>query len=132
MATEPKRCGANRKDGQPCQAPALPESEYCFAHDPERKADRDEARRRGGQNSSKIIRLRGAVPPRLIPIFDRLESALQETHDGTLEPQRAQAMASLARAMTVVLTQGDLEQRIRRIEAGQAGKESDHGSTTAG
>ena len=87
MATEPNRCTAKRKDGGDCQAPAL-EDGYCFAHSPSRKAERDEARRRGGKNSAKVIRLRGLVPPRLTGIYDKLEAAFDEVHDGaTFSPR---------------------------------------------
>lgn len=121
--TETKRCVATRKDGQGCQAPALPNSQYCFAHDPDRKAQRDAARQKGGANSAKIIRLRGLIPPRLVPVFDLLEQALQEVHDGRLDPKAAQAMASLARAMTTVLTAGELEERMRKVESGMRGED---------
>ncbi len=117
MATEPNRCTAKRKDGGDCQAPAL-EDGYCFAHSPSRKAERDEARRRGGKNSAKVIRLRGLVPPRLTGIYDKLEAAFDEVHDGaTFSHVTAQALASLARAMVSVLTAGELEERVRGLEA---------------
>ncbi len=115
--TKTKQCAGTRKDGSPCTAFALPDSLFCFAHCPSRKAERDEARSRGGRNRASVVRLRGTIPPRLIPIFDRLERALEETHEGTLDPKRAQAIASLARAMTTVLTSGELEQRIRDLES---------------
>ncbi len=57
-----------------------------------------EARARGGKNSAKVARLRLLVPPRLMPVYDRLETALEEVYGGTLESKQAQAMASLARA----------------------------------
>jgi hypothetical protein len=56
-----------------------------------------------------------------MPLFDTLEAALGETHDGSLDPPRAQAMASLARAMVSVLVSGELEQRVRLLE--QAARE---------
>lgn len=116
MRSESKRCAAKRKDGQPCLAPAL-ESGFCFAHDPARKADRDAARRRGGANSAKIVRLRGLVPPRLQPVYDMLERALREVHDGDISSRQATAMASVSRAMVAVLTAGELEERVRALEA---------------
>lgn len=76
MATDPKRCESSRKDGGHCNAPALPHSLFCWAHDPARAEQRAEARKRGGRNSAKVIRLRGLVPPRLLSVYDRLEDAL--------------------------------------------------------
>ena len=118
MTSDPKRCEAARKNGAPCQAPALPGSRFCFAHDPERAQARVEARKRGGHNSAKVVRLRGLAPPRLVPIFDQLERALVEVHDGELDPKAAQAMASLARALATLLQTGELEERVRRLENG--------------
>ncbi|MDP2674464.1 MAG: hypothetical protein Q8Q00_06110 [Dehalococcoidia bacterium] len=46
------------------------------------------------------------MPSRLQPVFSRLERAMQEVHDGSLEPRRATAMASLAGAMVKVLQAG--------------------------
>jgi hypothetical protein len=63
------------------------------------------------------------VPPRLTVVYERLEQALTEVHGGELDPKVAQAMASLARAMVNVLTAGELEERVRRLEAGVPSKE---------
>jgi hypothetical protein len=114
--TEPKRCAGVRKDGQPCQAPAVAVSGYCYAHDPSRSGERADTRRRGGHNSSAQARLRGLVPPRLIAVYDALEEALEQVHAGTLVPAKAQAMASLARAMVGVLQAGEVEERLRDLE----------------
>ncbi len=117
LASVPNRCDSRRKDGQPCTNPATGGGAYCFAHDPDREQARAEARTRGGQNSSNAVRLGNLCPPRLVAVFDRLERALEEVHTGTLEPRQASAMASLAGAMTRVLTTGELEQRLRDVEA---------------
>ncbi len=112
----PKHCAGVRKDGQPCQGPVLDGGAYCFAHDPARVAERQAARQRGGHNRGAVVRLRNLCPPRLVPVFDQLEKALGEVHDGTLAPSQAVAMASLARAMCAILTAGELEERLRAVE----------------
>ncbi len=116
LRSEPKRCMAARLNGEPCRAVAVADSGFCWAHDPALANDRAEARQRGGKNSATIARLRALVPPRLAAIFDALEAALGEVHDGTLQPSQAHAMAALARAMVSVLTAGELEERLREIE----------------
>lgn len=116
MPTEHKRCAATRKNGQPCNARALPDSQYCFSHDPGRKEQRDAARRKGGHNSAKVVRLQRLMPPRLIPIFDRIEQALEQTHEGTLEPAQANALANLSRALVTLLQAGEFEARLRSLE----------------
>ena len=113
-----KQCTARRRDGQRCMAPALGAGEFCYAHDPDRARERAEARSKGGRNKATIIRLRGLVPPRLVTVYETLETALAEVHDGTLEPRQAMAMASLARAMVATLQVGELEQRVRDLESG--------------
>jgi hypothetical protein len=51
-------------------------------------------------------------------IYDKLEQALQQVHDGELDPRQAQAMATLARALATILQMGELEARVRELEAG--------------
>ena len=117
IKTERKRCKSTKKDGTPCQGLAVNSGDYCFSHEPELLAKRNEARARGGQNSAKIVRLRGLVPPRLLEVYATLEVALAEVHSGSLNPAQAGAMASIARAMVAVLTSGELEERVRELES---------------
>ena len=56
------------------------------------------------------------MPARLTPVFEELEQALHELRAESLAPPRAQAMASVARAMVQVLTAGEFEERVRRLE----------------
>jgi hypothetical protein len=116
----PKHCAGVRKDGQPCQGPVLDGGDWCFAHDPKRAAERQAARQRGGHNRGAVVRLRGLVPPRLVPVFERLEQALAAVHDGTLKPGQGIAMATIARAMCQVLTVGEMEERLRALEGRQS------------
>jgi len=106
-----QRCDATRKDGKPCEAPAV-QGGLCVGHSPRAQ----EARRMGGRASSRSARFAKLMPPRLVPVFDALEAALDEVHSGTLDPRAASAMASLAGAMVRVLTAGELEERVRRLE----------------
>ncbi len=112
----PRPCLATRRDGRPCGGQALPTEPYCWAHSPALAEQRKASRARGGHNSAKAARLRKLTPPRLLPIFDRLEAALAEVHGGTLDPRAAQAMAALARALATILTAGELEERVRTLE----------------
>ena len=50
-----------------------------------------------------------------------LEAALGEVYRGELDPRQAQAMASLAGAVVRVITAGELEERLRALEARQNG-----------
>jgi hypothetical protein len=109
-------CEGIRADGQPCKAKALPGKRFCWAHDETLAEKRDKARRQGGKNRANAARLRSLVPPRLVGVYDTLETAMAEVHDGRLVPGQATAMAALARAMVAVLQAGELEERLRSIE----------------
>lgn len=111
------QCRGTRRDGGACAAAGVAANGWCRMHDPERAAEVAEDRRRGGRNRADLVRLRSLVPPRLIAVYDALERALQEVHDGDLTPPQAQAMSALARALVAVLTAGELEQRVRDLEA---------------
>jgi molecular chaperone GrpE (heat shock protein) len=90
-----------------------------MAHDPTLTEERREAARLGGKGKARIARLGKLVPPRLMSVYDALEEALGQVHDGQLDPRIAQAMSSLASAMVKVLTSGELEERVRRLEERQ-------------
>jgi hypothetical protein len=64
-----------------------------------------------------VVRIKRLAPPALLDVYERLERALAETHNGNLSPRRAVAMASVARAMATVLQVGELEARLRAVEA---------------
>ena len=115
IATERKRCKSLARNGEPCRGYAL-EDGYCFSHSPSLEKKRLEAKARGGRNSSRATRLSGLVPPRLMSVYDRLETALVEVHCGKLESKQATAMAAIARALVAVLTSGELEERLRNLE----------------
>lgn len=121
ITTERKRCKSRTRNDEPCRGFAM-EDGYCFSHSPALEKKRLEARARGGKNSARAARLKGLVPPRLIPVYDRLETALEEVHGGKLESKQATAMAALARAMVAVLTSGELEERVRDLETSIGGK----------
>ena len=112
-------CSATRRDGLPCRGIAH-KGGFCMAHDPTLAEKRREAARLGGKGKARIARLGKLVPPRLIAVYDHLEEALGEVHRGELTPQQATAMASLAGAMVRVLTSGELEERVRRLEETRA------------
>lgn len=109
-----RRCKAPTKGGQRCQGRPHP-SGYCVAHDPALQQKREEARVNGGTNSSRVARLEKLMPRRLRPVYDRLETALQDVHEGRLDVSRAKAMASVAGAMVRVLQAGELEELTRKI-----------------
>jgi len=114
-------CVGKRRDGSPCQAPATI-GPYCIGHAPGLADKRQEARRQGGRNKANNIRLSKLMPLRLLPIFQRLETALAELHAGELDPRAGAAMASVAGALIRCLQAGEVEERLRRLEARTNGR----------
>lgn len=110
-----QRCPAVKRDGAVCGAKAGA-SGFCIGHTPHAQ----EARAKGGASTSRQARALRAMPPRLRPVADMLGKALQEVHDGKIDPRIASAMASLAGALVRVITAGELEERIKALEEAQA------------
>ncbi len=118
-----KQCAGTRKDGTPCTARVMGRGAYCFAHDPAKTAQRDQARRKGGQGRATRARLDRLVPATLRPMIGDLLEALAEVHAGELDPKRAAAMAALAGAITRAYSVGVLEERVQALESQQEGQE---------
>ncbi len=119
--SEPKRCAGTRRDGTPCAAAVMGPGTLCYAHDPARSAERDQARRKGGTNSATRARLDRLLPATLRPMIGNLLDALDEVHAGTLDPKQATAMASLAGAITRAYGVGVLEERVQALESQREG-----------
>lgn len=120
------RCqGIKAADGKRCGSFRGP-SGFCFNHDPRNTEEaKREARALGGYNSSRAARMQRMLPPRLRPIFHKLEEAMDAVVDGSMAPTRATALASLASASVRVLEAGELEERMRKIEASADDEEGD-------
>jgi hypothetical protein len=123
-----KQCAGTRKDGAACTAREMGPGDYCFAHAPDRAAERAAARERGGRGRATRARLDRLVPATLRPMISTLLGALDEVHAGTLDPKQASAMAALAGAVTRAYSVGVLEQRVADLEAAQEAGEGGRGA----
>jgi len=119
-----KYCVATRRDGQPCQAYACADSDYCFAHDPAKAKQRARARAKGGR--ARHGRTVGA-PGDLAELETRpfktlqdmtalLEIAVRETLRLENSISRNRCLGYLARCWADLYQAGELEQRIEAIE----------------
>lgn len=106
-------CGATRVDGTPCRSRPVSGEERCIGH----RATANDARRAGGRATTRAARADRLLPARLRPIATRLERAMEEVHNGKLDPRVATALASLASALVRVSAAGELEERMRGLEA---------------
>lgn len=110
------RCHGVRNAGGRCQGFAG-KSGYCFTHDP---ATTPEARHEARMNAGPGNRLVKMMPTRLRPVFDELITAMKDVVTGKISPSQATALASLATASVRVLLSGELEERLRAIDAATA------------
>ncbi len=119
-----RQCKGVNATGQRCDAKPVRPSGWCFWHDPALEAQRAEGRRQGGQSRSNKVRAKKALGESsdLIAVQAKLVGALEKVEDGTLDPARAQAMASLARAIVAVAVPGELSERLAAMERALAGR----------
>src|SRR5690349_12813992 len=115
----PKQCAATRKDGSPCTARVMGDSQYCFAHDPERAVERDAAREKGGRGRGNAARAGKLVPATLRPVLDGLLGTFDQVKAGTMDPKVGTALGSIAAAIVRVYQVGTLEERIAALEQAQ-------------
>jgi len=115
------QCNATTARGRPCGAPAQQGRPYCFAHDPDRAAERTDARRLGGHNRrTPKVGDAGEYPTRLRSVADVqavLERALVDTWAQENSGQRTQALVRLAQGALKALEVGELEERLAALEA---------------
>lgn len=117
VRSEAKRCAGVRKNGVACGAMVMGAGLYCYAHDPTRAAERDQARRKGGANSATRARLDTLVPATLRGMIGDLLAAMGEVRAGTLDPRQASALAALGGVVTRAYSVGVLEARIESLES---------------
>ncbi len=116
-------CRGTRRDGSPCRAQGLLDG-WCFAHHPDRTAERRAAREKGGRGKATAVRAEKLVPAVLRPVLDTLLAAVGEVKAGTLTTQQAGALSSLAGAIVKVYQVGTLEERLTALEAAQQATET--------
>jgi hypothetical protein len=90
-------CPTPTKDGSQCKARPNT-SGFCYVHDPALEQKRRDAWRKGGKNKARIVRARKLLMDEF-EIWDRLiDRAVADTFRGTMVPNVATAIASLAGA----------------------------------
>lgn len=97
-------CTATTADGNPCPNAALAGGQFCFTHDPDKAAERDEARKRGGQ--ARAEQLSGAIVEKLDSpeaVREYLARVCRDVEAGLIEPKRGTAISNLARVQLQAL-----------------------------
>jgi len=119
-------CQATKLDGNPCQAPVLAGSRFCWSHDPANRDAADAARRAGGAQRARQMGHGGCGAPDPRPDWWPLEKAAharaglayvaQEVLTGNLAARDANAVAGVLSALVKVLSESDFEQRLEEVE----------------
>lgn len=115
-------CAAVAQSGKPCRAKPLHGSPYCFFHDPERSDEHLAASRTGGLRRSRpMLTLDPSTPAPELSTAQAVAALLGETihhvRTGQVDPRVANAVGYLAGVLIRALEQGDLEERLERLEA---------------
>ncbi len=109
-------CQSLTMAGQPCRSVAVMECGHCNSHCPQFEAERQEARRRGGKNSSAVERAYSRLPDDLRAISRLLADTITEVKAGTLAPAVGNSIASLSRALIGAIESGNVETRVGELE----------------
>ncbi len=115
-----ERCQAITKGGSPCGATPVPGDTRCAWHSPSWTEKRREWSKKGGasrSNKARAAKALGPEPMTLRELHVLLGVTVRGTLAGRVEPNVANAVASLSRAMTAVVQAGELEQRLSDLEA---------------
>ena len=112
-------CQAITKSKKVCGAHALKGSEYCFAHDPLRAAERASARKLGGMRRGAHAGDVGSLPAKVktvdgvLSLLDYCLAELTALDNGI---PRARALIALAGGYLQALEVGEVEERLKALE----------------
>ena len=109
-------CKAIRTDGEPCQATAGADSDYCFWHNPARRQDLLEATRRGGQNRRRKVELPEAEPLSAEGARAILAGVVEAVIVGALDGGTARAVGYLIQIEARLREGHEMEKRIAVLE----------------
>ncbi len=115
------RCGGFKPDGTPCERIVSAPQRYCYAHDSERKAERQRnAARAGRRSGTSEIRVLRAL---LEDLTTRVVEGTLESGRGAVAAQLVNTRIRLMEHVRRVKEQEELEERMaeieRRLEAAQ-------------
>ncbi len=121
-------CSGLKKNGQPCRAPKLRDSEYCLMHSPDHAEEVAEARRLGGLRRHREVAVAGAYEFNgLVSVADLrrlLEIAALDTLGLENSIARARTLGYLVGVAAKLLEVGELEERLAYLEAAVQGQKA--------
>jgi hypothetical protein len=123
-------CKATTKAGKPCQALAGEGSDFCFFHDPDRRAAARKVQRRGGQTGKAATLAPTALKPwrgeagevtvlqspTLPDLVNLLCDTIDDVRTGRLDPKVANSVGYLSGIILKALQFEAFEERLAAIE----------------
>ena len=100
------RCGAIKGNGKVCRGIAATGSNYCPAHDPNRK----EARRRAASKAAKSKRGKGVIDV----LYDQARKLYEGVERGDIDPKVGTVLVQAVNAQTRIL---ELQRRVEFADA---------------
>lgn len=112
-----QKCKFKKPNGKKCQAWAMTGSDFCFAHNPNKKQERALACIKGGQTPKKNLNPLTKVRLKEQKDVARLLSkTINEVRTGEIELKVATCIGYLSNILIKALSQGELETRLEKIE----------------
>jgi hypothetical protein len=112
------KCEFIKRDGEPCQANAMPGSKFCFWHNPENAAKSAAARKKGGQNR-RTAKADSHGPYRIETVDDiklSLNDALNDVYLLENSHARARSIGYLCQILIRAFEVSELEKRLEALE----------------
>lgn len=111
-------CPATKRDGYPCGATILMPDGKCYAHtEAVTEDEKHRARAKGGLGESRLADIERSLEssPTLMNILRALGRTSDRLEKGEIPAATASGMASLARAMTAVVSVAEQSARLRAL-----------------
>ena len=112
-------CQFTKANGEPCQAPRIEGSDFCYFHSPEVATDRAKARKLGGINRRARKRINHEQLysiDRVIDIQKALEDALNDVEGLENSNARARTIGYICQMLLKALEVGEVESRLEALE----------------
>jgi len=125
VASTARLCKARNRRGEPCGVRSLPDSDFCWFHDPDKAHERQEARSRGGRaRHGRTLGVDGHHDARegvrlesVADVVQLLEETVLDVLQLENSVSRARCVGYLAGIAVRALEVSDLEARLTKLEA---------------
>ena len=112
------KCQAIARSGSRCNSPVLPDSQWCWVHDPAAADRRREASKKGGKARANAERAKKLIPEAMSTqdLAGWLSLLFTNVMAGRIEPKIGTACATIARTLHEVKHATELEERLAELE----------------